>query len=322
MNGQATRLPSVKVAALAGGVGGAKLLVGLQDVVPSGTLTAIVNTGDDAEVYGLHVSPDVDIVTYRLAGIGDAERGWGIRGDTFRVVDGLAALGHDAWFRLGDRDLATCLLRTQRLRAGATLSLVTDEIRRALEVPTRVLPMSDDPVRTHLTTSDGRVLEFQEYFVKERHEPVIESIAFAGAAEAAPAPGVLLAIAEAELVVLCPSNPILSIGPMLAVPGIRGALAAHPRVVAVTPIVRGAALKGPADRLLVQLGYEASASGVAAYYDGICNLFVVDATDEEEVSRVGPDGPKVVALPTVMKNAADSARLAAAVLAAASAGSV
>ncbi|MEA2498590.1 MAG: 2-phospho-L-lactate transferase, partial [Actinomycetota bacterium] len=199
----------MKVTALAGGVGGAKLLVGLE-LAAGSELTAIVNTGDDAEIYGVHVSPDVDIVTYWLAGLADTERGWGLEGDTFLVVDGLASLGYDSWFRLGDRDFATCIYRTERMRAGATLSDATREIALALGVRPTVLPMTNDPVATVIDTTDGRTLEFQEYFVKERQMPEVKEVRITGASEASPAPGVLDSIRSADKVVLCPSNPIVS----------------------------------------------------------------------------------------------------------------
>ncbi|MGH2734780.1 MAG: 2-phospho-L-lactate transferase, partial [Actinomycetota bacterium] len=275
----------MKISALAGGVGGAKLLVGLQRAL-AGTgdrLSAIVNTGDDAEIYNVHVSPDVDICTYWLAGIADTDRGWGIKDDTFEVLEGLRSLGVDTWFSLGDRDFATCLLRTQALSAGRKLTVVTDEIRRALGVRTRILPMSDDRVRTQIVTSDHRTLDFQTYFVKERTRPEVAEIMFAGMAEAVPGPGVLAALREADRVVLCPSNPIVSIGPILGLPGVREALRTHRRVLAVTPIVRGAALKGPADRMLRSLGSDSSASGVARLYSDFADLFVVDRADEQEV---------------------------------------
>jgi LPPG:FO 2-phospho-L-lactate transferase len=201
----------VKVTALAGGVGGAKLMIGLDRAVPPEDLTAIINTGDDAVIYGVHVSPDVDIVTYWLAGLADVQRGWGIKDDTFSIVAALKALGQEAWFQLGDRDFATCLVRTARLRAGASLTTITDEIRRHLNVRPRILPMSDDPVRTSFVTTDDRRLEFQEYFVKEQHRPDIAEVILNGIDDAKPAPGVLDAINEADLIVVCPSNPIISI---------------------------------------------------------------------------------------------------------------
>lgn len=304
----------MKVTALAGGAGGAKLLVGLQRALGLDELTAIVNTGDDADIYGLHVSPDIDIVTYWLAGIADFERGWGIAGDTFAVVGALEALGVESWFRLGDRDFATCLHRTGRLRAGSTLTAVTDEIRRHLGVSTRILPMSDDEVRTKVVIDDGRALEFQEYFVKERTQPEVVEVRFAGIADAKPAPGVIEAIAEADRVVICPSNPIVSIGPIVSLPGLRDALRSHHKVIAVTPIVRGAALKGPADRLLRSLGYEPSASGVARLYADFADLYVVDSTDEPETEPVGRLGITAVPLDTIMTDHDASKRLARALL--------
>jgi LPPG:FO 2-phospho-L-lactate transferase len=299
------------VTALAGGVGGAKLLVGLQRVLASGSLTAVVNTGDDASIYGVHVSPDVDIVTYWLAGIADTDRGWGIADDTFAMVDARARLGGDTWFRLGDRDLATCLLRTERLAAGEALSSITDRVRRALDVSTRIVPMTDDAVRTLVSCADGRVLGFQEYFVQERTEPEVVAVRFDGAAGAAPAPGVLDAIAGADRVLLCPSNPVLSIGPVLELPGIRDALRSHPDVVAVTPIVAGRALKGPADRLLRALYGDSSAATVARLYADFCDTFVVDAEDAAQERAVAEAGPRATRLDTIMGDRAASARLAA-----------
>jgi LPPG:FO 2-phospho-L-lactate transferase len=304
----------VRVTALAGGVGGAKLLVGLQHVLSAGKLTAIVNTGDDAHVYGVHVSPDVDIVTYWLAGVADVDRGWGIRDDSFRVVEALERLGAETWFRLGDRDLATCILRTQQEIAGATLSEITDEIRRALGVPTRILPATDDSVRTTIDCSDGRVLGFQEYFVRERTEPDVAAVRFDGAERARPAPGVLDAIRRADRVVVCPSNPVLSIAPILAVPGVRDALRGRSGVVAVTPIVAGRALKGPADRLLLGMFGESSATGVARLYRDFCDTFVLDAADDADRRVIEALGLDAAALDTIMGDEAASARLAAEVV--------
>lgn len=302
----------MNVTALAGGVGGAKLLQGLAGVADE--LTAIVNTGDDAEIYGVHVSPDVDIVSYWLAGIADFSRGWGIADDTFTIVDTLGELGVDNWFSLGDRDFATCLLRTERLRSGESLSAITDDIRRALGVGTRILPMSDDTVRTRLVTTEGKTLEFQEYFVRLRHEPDIIEVQFAGISDAKPAPGVLEAIDRADRVIVCPSNPLLSIGPILALPEVRDVLRRHPTVTAVTPIVAGAALKGPADRLLASTGMEVSAWGVAAMYADFLDRFVLDALDASEVGRVEELGIEAVAVDTIMTDVAASKRLARALL--------
>lgn len=305
----------MKVTALAGGVGGAKLLIGLQEVLASDELTAVINTGDDAELYGVHVSPDVDIVTYWLAGLADPATGWGLAGDSFAVVDALGRLGADTWFRLGDRDFATCVWRTMRLRDGATLSAVTDEVRRRLCVPTRILPMSDDRVRTVLDCSDGRALEFQDYFVRQRTEPEVVAVRHAGIESATPAPGVIESITSAHVVVICPSNPILSVAPIVSVPGIKDALMAHPRVVAVSPIIGGRALKGPADRLLQSLGSEASATAVARLYAPLCDVFVIDSEDASQLGAVEGLGIAAVVADTVMTDATSSARLARALVA-------
>ena len=305
----------MKVTALAGGVGGAKLLVGLDRVVPAEDLTAVVNVADDDEIYGVMVSPDVDIVTYWLAGLADTERGWGIQGDTFRVVDALARLGIDAWFRLGDRDFATCLYRTQRMRDGATLTAVTHDIKRALSVGPEILPASDDPVRTRVATGDGRTLGFQEYFVKEQTRPTVTEVRYAGVEEAKPGPAVRDAVDNADLVIVCPSNPVLSVAPIVELPGLRSALVDHPRVVAVSPIVGGAAVKGPADRLLQNLTGEATASSVARLYREFCDVFVLDEVDSGEIAAVGALGMEAVALDTMMPDHQASARLARAILA-------
>ena len=302
------------VTALAGGVGGSKLLVGLQDALAPDALTAVVNTADDAVVYGVHVSPDVDIVTYWLAGIADRTRGWGIDGDTFNVVEAFGRLGTDTWFGLGDADFATCLFRTQRMSDGAVLSTITDEIRRSLGVETRILPMSDDPVRTRIVCADGRTLEFQEYFVKERQEPEVAEVRFAGIADAKPAPGVVEAIADAERVVVCPSNPVLSVAPILSLPGVREALREHSDVVAVSPIVGGRALKGPADRLLPAAGAESSATGVARLYADFCDTFVLDRRDAAEAEAIEALGMRAATLDTIMSDLERSSRLATEIL--------
>ena len=303
----------MNVAALAGGVGGAKLLVGLQRELGS-DLTAIVNTADDAVFYGVHVSPDVDIVTYWLAGLADTERGWGLEGDRFTVVEELRRLGMEAWFNLGDRDLATCIYRTQRLREGATLVAVTDEIRSRLGVRARVVPMTDDEVRTFVRTGDDRVLGFQEYFVKERHAPDVAEVWFEGIADAKPAPDALDALGAADMVVICPSNPVVSIGPILGLADVRETLARHPRVVAVSPIVERAALKGPADRLLPLLGVESSAAGVAKSYANLCDTFVLDRRDRGEAAAVEALGLRAVVTDTIMSDEDASARLASVLL--------
>jgi LPPG:FO 2-phospho-L-lactate transferase len=304
----------VKVTALAGGVGGAKLLRGLAPVLGD-RLTAIVNTGDDHVVYGVHVSPDLDIVTYWLADIADTARGWGLKEDTFEVLQALERLGVDTWFSLGDRDLATCIRRTQRLAEGASLTVVTDELRRAHHIACSILPMSDDPVRTHLELADGRTLEFQEYFVKERHEPAVRAVLLAGIDDAKPAPGVLDAIAEADRIVLCPSNPFVSIGPIVALPGVRDALRTHSEVVAVSPIVSGRALKGPADGMLQSLEGARGAGAVARLYSDFVDLFVIDATDRAELPIAAAAGVQAVLLDTVMHDRAAAGSLGRALLA-------
>lgn len=304
----------MKLAALAGGVGGSKMLIGLAASVDDNELTAIVNTADDDEIYGLHVSPDVDIVTYWLSGLADRDRGWGLAGDSFTVLEAMSRLGIDTWFRLGDRDLATCLMRTQRLREGASLSVVTDEIRRRLQISVLILPMSDDRVRTRLATRDGRILEFQQYFVRERQEPTIERVWFDGIDAAKPAPGVLEALHDADRIVICPSNPVVSIGPILALPEVRETLRAHSSVIAVSPLVRGAAIKGPADKLLPVMNAEVSSFGVAELYADFCDVFVLDNSDEDEVDRIETLGMDVVALDTIMADPTKSEQLAREIL--------
>ncbi len=305
----------MKVTALAGGVGGAKLAIGLARAIPPNDLTVVVNTGDDAVIYGVHVSPDVDIVTYWLAGVADVERGWGVKDDTFALVDWLRTkLDQDAWFRLGDRDYATCLLRTLRMNSGATLSAATDEIRRLLNVRSTVVPMSDDPVRTRFLMSDGRTLDFQEYFVKERQPDAVAQVLFDGIEDAKPAPGVLDAIGAADAVVVCPSNPVVSVGPILGLAGVRDALRAHPKVAAVSPIVRGAPLKGPADKLLTAVGVDVSAAGVASLYSDFVDTFVFDRIDEHQIDKIASTGVRSVALNTIMDNAGASEQLARQVL--------
>ena len=299
------------ITALAGGVGAARLLRGLVRVVAPDDIVAVVNTGDDTELHGLHISPDLDTVTYTLAGLNDDERGWGLAGETWGAMDSLDRLGGETWFRLGDHDLATHLYRTQRLAVGATLSEVTSEITAALGVAVRLVPMSDDPVRTRLTIVDGPEVSFQEYFVGRRHAVSVESVRFAGAEAAAPAPGVLTAIADADVVVVCPSNPIVSIGPLLAVPGLADALASRRRdVVAVSPIVAGAALKGPADRLMAELGHEATVVGVARLYADFVGTLVVDDADSDVAEAVEACGVRCVVAPTVMHTPEHAAALA------------
>ena len=300
------------ITALAGGVGAARLLRGLVRVVAPDEVTAVVNTGDDTELHGLHVSPDLDTVTYTLAGANDDERGWGLAGETWRVMERLEELGGETWFRLGDRDLATHLYRTGRLARGASLSEVTAELAAAVGVGASILPMSDDPVRTRVTLAGGEEVAFQDYFVRRSHAVAVEAVRFEGAEAAAAAPGVLAAIEQASTVIVCPSNPVVSIGPVLAVPGVAAALRARrASVVAVSPIVAGAALKGPADRLLTELGHEASVVGVARLYAPVVGTLVVDEADGALAREVEGAGVRCVVAPTVMHDVEASAALAA-----------
>jgi LPPG:FO 2-phospho-L-lactate transferase len=284
--------------------------------VPAAEVTVIGNTGDDAVFHGLYVSPDLDIVTYTLGGIVDASKGWGIAGDTRNALDHLGRLGLDTWFWLGDKDFGTHIARTMWLAGGMPLSAIAERIRVALGVGARILPMSDDQVRTRFVTTAGAELEFQDYFVRHHHAEEIASVSFEGAATARPAPGVIEAIEQAERVIICPSNPVVSIGPILAVPGIRAALrSARHKVIAVSPIVEGAALRGPAARLLPVVGAEATASGVAGLYADICATFVVDRRDAGEVTRIEALGLRPVLLETVMETPDVAAALAKEILA-------
>lgn len=303
-----------RVAALAGGVGASKLLLGLYEVEDSPELTIIVNTGDDIVLHGLKISPDLDIVTYTLAGIVDSAKGWGFRGETFHALKRLAVYGRPDWFNLGDRDLATHIHRSALLEEERTLAEVADSIRTALGVKAAILPMSNDPVPTIIETNEG-AMHFQKYLVKRRAEPVVEGIRFAGVEQARPAPGVLEAIREASQIMVCPSNPLISIGPILAVPGVRAELRARKDdVVAVCPIVGGKSLKGPSDKMLAQLGYEATALGVAKLYADFSGTFVIDPADRKQAEAISAFGMKVAIMPTVMKTTEQKRRLARALL--------
>jgi LPPG:FO 2-phospho-L-lactate transferase len=304
----------LRIAALAGGVGASKLLLGLYDVMEPNDLTAIVNTGDDITMHGLKISPDLDIVTYTLAELIDPKKGWGFRGETFHLLKRLAVYGRINWFNLGDRDLATHIHRTAMLADGKTLTDAAESIRVALGVKSRILPMCNEPVPTIIESNEG-ALHFQEYLVKRRAEPIVKSICFEGVERATPAPGVLDAIAEAARVVICPSNPLISIGPILAVKGIREALRARREsVVAVCPIVGGKSLKGPSDKMLAELGHEASAKSVAKLYADFTGTFVIDAADESQRSAIESLGMKVAVIPTVMQSRSDKRKLARAIL--------
>jgi len=303
-----------KIAALGGGVGASKLLLGLYDVLGPDALTIIVNTGDDIVLHGLKISPDLDIVTYTLAGIVDPAKGWGIRNETFHALKRLAAYGRANWFNLGDCDLATHIHRTALLEEGKTLSDAAESIRSTLGVKARILPMSDDPVPTVIESSEGR-MHFQKYLVKRRAEPIVNGIRFAGAESARPAPGVLEAISEASRIVICPSNPLISIGPILAVPGVRERLCSRKAdVFAVCPIVGGKSLKGPSDKMLAQLGHEVTALGVAKLYAEFTGTFVIDLVDRAQATAISALGMKVEILPTVMKTLAQKRKLARSLL--------
>ena len=302
------------ITALAGGVGASKLLLGLYEVLEPEALTIIVNTGDDIVLHGLKISPDLDIVTYTLAGIVDPAKGWGIRGDTFHALKGLAGYGRADWFNLGDRDLATHIHRSALLEEGRTLSDAAESIRAALGVKARILPMSDNPVPTIIESDEG-TLHFQKYLVKRRAEPIVKAIRFAGAESARPASGVLEAISEATRIIVCPSNPLISIGPILAVPGVREQLRARRTdVFAVCPIVGGKSLKGPSDKMLAQLGYEATALGVARLYNDFTGTLVIDPADKGRAAAITALGMKVAILPSVMKTQAQKRQLARALL--------
>jgi LPPG:FO 2-phospho-L-lactate transferase len=309
-----TKIQNLRLTALAGGVGASKLLLGLHDLMDPSALTIIVNTGDDITLHGLKISPDLDIVTYTLAGIVDSAKGWGYRGETFRALKGLASYGRADWFNLGDRDLATHIHRTALLAEGKTLTEAAESIRTALGVKARILPMSDQPIPTMIDSDEG-TLHFQEYLVKRRAEPIVRAIRFEGAESAKPAPGILQSIRDADCIVICPSNPLISIGPVLAVPGIRDALRARKRdVIAVCPIVGGKSLKGPSDKMLAQLGFGSSASSVARLYSDFTGIFVLDPQDKSQLTVIRDLGMDVAVLPTVMKNRAQKRKLARAIL--------
>jgi LPPG:FO 2-phospho-L-lactate transferase len=306
----------VRVVALAGGVGAARFLRGVVRASDPAALTVVVNTGDDREFDGVHVSPDVDIVTYTLAGRVDPERGYGLAGDSFAVIEALGFYGHPTWFRLGDRDFATCLHRTQRLRAGAGLAVIADEIRRAHGLACRILPMSDEPCPTYVRLSNGVRVHFEEYLVRDGAPDDVVSVDLAAARAARPAPGVLDAIAAADAILVCPSNPIVSIGPILAVPGVLDAIAGSGApVVAVSPIIGGMPVKGPADRLLRGTGAEVSARGVAKLYASWCHGFVLDQRDAEQVRDIAALGLAARAVDTLMRDVAISEALARSCLA-------
>jgi LPPG:FO 2-phospho-L-lactate transferase len=305
----------MKVTALAGGVGGSKLLLGFYRVMNPEDMTIIVNTGDDIVMHGLHVAPDPDIITYTLAGVVNEEHGWGIQNETFNVLQGLARYGRATWFNLGDKDLAAHIHRTALLKDGATLSQAIDSVRRSLGVRAQILPMTDGLVPTMLDTDEGR-LHLQEYLVKRRCEPRLRAIAFEGIERAKPAPGVLENLENADMIVISPSNPLISIGPILAVPGIREALRRRrDRVVAVCPLVGGKSLKGPSDKMMAELNYDVSAVGVASLYRDCCGTMIIDESDASAAAALHAMDMRTVVLPTVMRSINDKERLAREILA-------
>ena len=302
-------------------MGAARFLQGLLAVHRPSDIAIISNVGDDAEFFGLHISPDIDIVLYHLAGLSDEEQGFGIRGDTYNVLEAIAHYGYDTWFRLGDRDLATCITRTDLLRRGRSLSEATAEIASALLVPARMIPATDDPLRTKIRTDEG-VLDFQDFFVRRRTEGHTREVIFDGREKARPAPGVIEAIMEAEAVILTPSNPLVSIGPILSIAGIRDALrTTQAKVSAVSPIVGGKALKGPADRMLRDQGIEPSAAAIAKLYEDFLDVLVIDNVDAELEAQIESDagearggGVEVIVTDTIMESMEKKAALARTVL--------
>jgi LPPG:FO 2-phospho-L-lactate transferase len=302
------------IVVLAGGVGAARFLQGVVQVVPQEQITVIANTGDDREFYGLHVSPDVDIVMYTLAGLVDERNGWGIANDTYYTMQQLTAYGNEDWFALGDRDLATHIHRTNLLRQGKTFSEITDDLRKHLGLQVRILPMSDQPIATHIQTLRG-LIHFEEYFVKHRSADEVQDVVFVGADKARPAPGVLDAIKQADAILIAPSNPIVSIGSILSVPGIHDALhEASGMVIAVSPIVGGAPIKGPADKLMKGVGREVSAVGVASCYRDFLDVMVIDEQDIHLVEAIEDLGIPTIVTNTIMSDLTAKTNLAQTVL--------
>jgi LPPG:FO 2-phospho-L-lactate transferase len=298
------------ITCLAGGVGAARFIDGLSQVFPSDKITVIVNTGDDLQYLGCHVSPDIDIVTYTLAGIADREKGWGIENDTNNCLDQLAKYSAETWFRIGDRDFATHLLRTAFLQQGFSLSEVTEKIRTSLAVKVSILPMTDNVVSTKIKTPQG-VLEFQEYFVKRGFQDRVEDVTYEGASLATPAPGVAPAIEKTDLIILCPSNPILSIGPILAIPGIRDSMSkTQAKIVGISPIVGGKAVKGPLDRMMANLGLEVSPFGVAQLYKGLMKGYVIDQLDKSIAPKITSLGLRILTTNTLMDSTEAKIQLA------------
>jgi len=304
----------MRITALAGGIGASKFLLGLAGVLPPEDITIIANTGDDIELFGLRICPDIDTVTYTLGGVINPVTGWGLRGDTFECLQSLKSYGEDGWFNLGDRDLATHIFRTHQLRQGMSLSQVTDCIRRAFGVESSILPMTNTYTPTRITTDEGE-MHLQEYFVRRRCEPRVISVRSENIELATPAPRVLNAIIDADLVILCPSNPFISIGPILAVPGLRNSLReTNATIIAITPIISGKAMKGPAADMLRDLGHEVSASAVAKIYEDFLDVFVLDTMDAELQSEIESNGVRVVTTNTIMNTAEQKTALARTVI--------
>ncbi len=310
-----TTQSSATAAVICGGVGAARLLRGLTRVIPGDDLTAIVNVGDDLELHGLHISPDLDTITYTLADAVSTERGWGLDGESWQAMEMVGRYGGIDWFNLGDRDLGTHLFRTHLLHTGSTLSDATAKIVAGWNLDLRVLPVTDDRLRTMVTTTTEGEIAFQEYFVRLQHGVPVSSVRFDGAEDASPALGVIEAIESSDHVIVAPSNPVVSIDPVLAVPGVREALGARREsVVAVSPIIGGKALKGPADRLLVELGREASALAVAEWYREVIGVLVIDEVDAELAPAIEAVGVRCVVAPTIMRDLDTTVALAQVVL--------
>ena len=303
-----------KVLALAGGVGGAKLALGLRDILDEESLAIVVNTGDDEEFFGLHVSPDLDTVMYTLGGIANPDTGWGISGETFRSLNRLRQYGADTWFNLGDLDMATHIRRTQLLGQGNTLSEVTNSLCSSLGIAHSIFPMTDDTLRTVVITEISE-MSFQEYFVKNRCDPRVISLRFDSPSECSPSPGFVTALNESDLLVFCPSNPFLSVDPILAVPGVRKKIENFRGArVAVSPIVGGEAIKGPAGKILRELGHEVSCVGVAKRYVDLCDVFIIDNVDADLASAIEKLGMRVVVTNTIMNNDQEKRTLAREIL--------
>tara|TARA_B100001013_G_scaffold82127_1_gene44607 strand:+ start:548 stop:1477 length:930 start_codon:yes stop_codon:yes gene_type:complete len=298
------------VVALAGGVGGAKLALGFSHILGPEELTVVVNTADDDHFYGLHVSPDLDTVLYTLAGVSNAEMGWGLAGESFRTLDRLKEYGVDAWFNLGDLDLATHLYRTKMLDEGKTLSEVCQQLARSLGVEHKILPVTDSPIKTMVETQDG-IMSFQEYFVKNRCDPIVKSIDFNGSSNCTVTPGVRQAVLNMDLLVFCPSNPFVSIAPILSVPGFKEMIESFSgKSIGVSPIVGGEAIKGPAAKMLKELGHDVSPVGVARQYVGLCNTFIIDEKDVDLKQEIESLGMNVFVTQTIMETDQDKKRLA------------